>query len=112
MTARSFGIRKQDIVVRLRGPVFEAFHYIAEIHWPSPVNSNDNLPQIIHTREEQSRFHLELAVVAGKTAGLSPAVCTLQLAHDHSGCQSISRESLRIQHHPHLPRLSADDRRL
>ena len=103
------GVGEQDIVVRLGRAVLQLLHNIAQIDRTARVDSNDDLLQILRTREEFPCFDLELAVIARKTSRLSTAVRGLELIRDCRRRETIGGQPLRIQNHSYLTGLSADN---
>jgi len=82
---------KQYVAVRLRWPVFDFLRHVAQIDRPATVDSDHDLLQILGTSEEQSGFHLKLAIVAREAAGLSARVRGLQLTDNRSRRKPIRR---------------------
>ena len=73
------------------------------------MNSHDDLLQIFWPRKEVPSFYLELLIISRKTASLSAGIRSAELHDNGAWSESITSEALRVEHHPQLTRLTADD---
>ena len=103
---------KHHVVVWFGWTVLQLFSHIPQVDWPPGVYPHDYLLQVFNSSKERARFDLKFTVVAGEAAGQPASICVPQLCGDCARCQTVGGQTLRVEHHPQLPRLPADDRRL
>src|SRR5579859_3024572 len=109
-SSRSLCAGEKNVIVSFRWSVHNLFHDIPQVHWPSGMNSHDDLLEFFRPGKEVAGFDLKFLVTARKAAGLTARISGSELPDHGTRSQSVSGEALRVQHNTQLAWLPADDR--